>query len=93
MASTPAMDAAAACAGMAEVVEERRRAIFEASGEATFVDAVSMTALTGAGVALALVSAVLQGGMAPEDAVDAMAGAMEEIALETEIHDIERSSE
>lgn len=72
--------------------DKRRRAIFDASEDATAMDAVAMTALTGAGIATTLIATVLGGDMEPDEARDEFVNAIEAMTFVTEIHDIERGA-
>lgn len=64
-----------------------------ASGKSSPVDAVTMTMVTGAGIAAALISAVLEGEVSTLEAIEAFDRAIGEIAFNAEIISIERSSE
>lgn len=64
-----------------------------AAGKSTPVDAVTMTMVTGAGIAAALIAAALEGEASALEAIEAFDGAIGEIAFNAEIIGIERSSE
>lgn len=73
--------------------DKRRRALFEGAENATAIDAVAMTALTGAGIATTLLAFVLGGDMEPEEARDEFTKAIDAMLFGAEIHDIERGNE
>lgn len=64
-----------------------------ASDKPTPVDAVTMTMVTGAGIAASLIAGALEGEASALEAIEAFDGAISEIAFNAEIIGIERSSE
>lgn len=61
-----------------------------ASGKASAPDAIAMTLVTGAGIAAALIVAAMEGEISAQEGIAAFDEAVEEVAFNAEIIDMER---